>query len=157
MSRIRCSVIRQTLLAGFVALGLPAIAAAQTAAPATGLGQAWPNAVDLSHSPSWHVYVFERDGIRYIQINDRNGTVHAALGQTGDTVFALPVGVDSDHVTVAAPAQNDALPPAIYQDESISVMAVPQSDSTTQIMVKVACADIGKCVGGRISIMSEAQ
>jgi hypothetical protein len=155
MSRIHCNVIRQTFLAGFVALSLSTVAAAQTAAAATGLGQAWPNAADYSRNPSWHVYVFERDSIRYIQINDGNGTVHAALGQTGDTVFALPVGVDSDHVTVAVPAQTDALPSAIYQDESISVTAVPQGDGTAQIIVKVACGDPNKCGGGRI--MSEAQ
>jgi hypothetical protein len=151
MSRIHCSVIRQTLLAGFVALGLPAIAAAQTAAPATGLGQAWPNAADYSRNPSWHVYVFERDGIRYIQINDGNGTVHAALGRTGDTVFALPVGVDSENVTVAAPAQVNAPLPAIYQDDAISVMVVPQSDGTAQITVEATCAPIEKCTAGRIT------
>jgi hypothetical protein len=151
MSRIRCSVIRQTFLAGFVALGLSTVAAAQAAAPATGLGQAWPNAADHSRSPSWHVYVFERDGIRYIQINDGNGTVHAALGQTGDTVFALPVGVDSDNVTMAAAAQIDALPPAIYQDETISVMVVPQGDGTAQITVKAACGDPNKCSGGSVA------
>jgi hypothetical protein len=151
MLRIRCSVIRQTLLAGFAALGLPVIAAAQTAAPATGLGQAWPNAVDQSHNPHWHVYVFERDGVRYIQINDNNGTVHAALGQTADAVFALPVGVDAGDVTVTSLATDNDATSVVYQDEAISVTAVPQGDGTVQVTAMAGCSDPSNCSGGRVA------
>jgi hypothetical protein len=148
MSHKRGNAIRQTLFAGVIALGLSTAAAAQTAAPTTGLGQAWPNATDQSRSPNWHVYVFERDGIRYIQINDRNGTVHVALGHAGDTVFALPVGTDTQRVTVSSsPASNDSTL-ALYQDDAVSVTAVPQNNGTTQFDVKIEC-DIAKCTGGK--------
>jgi hypothetical protein len=148
MSRIRCNVIRQTVLAGLVSLGLTTVAAAQTAAPATGLGQAWPNAVDRSASPNWHVYVFERDGVRYIQINDRNGTVHAALGRAGDTTFVLPVGVDANEVTISSSAEDSTSAMPIYQDDSISVVAAPQGDGATLITVQAQC-DPAKCTIGK--------
>jgi hypothetical protein len=150
MSRIRCNAIRQTFLAGLVSLGLTTVAAAQTTAPATGLGQAWPNAADQSASPNWHVYVFERDGIRYIQINDRNGTVHAALGRAGDTIFALPVGVDANNVAISSSVEGGTSALPIYQDQAVSVTAVPKSDGTTEITVQAACSpamcSIGKAL-----------
>jgi hypothetical protein len=154
MSRTYRTLVRQTMVAGFIAMGVIAPAAAQTAAPAMGLGQAWPNAKDHSRSPYWHVYVFERDGIRYIQINDRHGTVHAALGRADDTVFALPVGVDAEDVriTSSVEASTSALP--IYRDDAISVIAAPQSDGVTQIVVQQACEPVG-CIGG--SIAAQAQ
>jgi hypothetical protein len=154
MSHIRRNVIRQTLLTGFVALSLTSIATAQTSSPTTGLGQAWPNAVDHSRSPYWHVYVFERDGIRYIQINDRNGTVHAALGRAGDTIFALPVGVDAEDVTISSSAEGNTSALPIYQDDAISVTASPQSDGAPQIMV-LMCSDFGKCTGGSLAARAQ--
>jgi hypothetical protein len=149
MSRTYRTLIRQTMVAGFIALGVIAPAAAQTAAPAMGLGHAWPNAKDHSRSPYWHVYVFERDGIRYIQINDRNGTVHAALGRAGDTVFALPVGGDAEDVTITSSVEGSTSVLPIYQDDAISVMAVPQGGGTTQITVQMTACDPIGCTGGK--------
>ncbi|RDS81427.1 hypothetical protein [Dyella psychrodurans] len=155
MSRIRRTLFCQTLVLGLAALGSTTATLAQTAAPATGLGQAWPNAKDHSRSPYWHVYVFERDGMRYIQINDRQGTVHAALGRAGDMVFALPVGVDAADVTMSSSEQTSTSALPIYQDEAISVMAVPQSNGTVQITVQMTgCEPVG-CIGG--SVAAQAQ
>lgn len=151
MSRICRNVIRHAILAGFAALSLTTIAVAQTATPDTGLGQAWPNAKDHSRSPYWHVYVFKRDGIRYIQINDRNGTVHAALGHASDTIFALPLGVDAENVTIMSSTDGSTSALPIYQDEAIGVMAVPQSDGTMQIMVQSVCSDPVGCSGGNVA------
>lgn len=67
---------------------------------ATGLGQSSPNATDLAPDPAWKVYAFERDGIRYTQINDQNGTVRAAAGQIGNTFWVMPIGTDADRVAV---------------------------------------------------------
>ncbi len=51
---------RRALAFGIVAvLGLPGFAVAAEPA-STGLGQAWPNATDVSLSPHYHVYVFRR-------------------------------------------------------------------------------------------------
>lgn len=66
----------------------------------TGLGQSHPNAVDMAPDPKWQVYEFERDGIRYTQVNDQNGTVRAAAGQIGDTFWVMPIGADADRVAV---------------------------------------------------------
>ena len=149
MSCTHRNVIRHTLLAGVIAWGLATVATAQAAESATGLGQAWPNAADHSRSPDWHVYVFERDGVRYIQVNDRHGTVHAALGRAGDTTFALPLGVDANAVTISSSAEGGTSALPIYQDEAISVTATPQSDGATLISVQSKC-DPAMCTIGRV-------
>ena len=50
-------------------------AMAANSLPSSGLGQSWPNTTDVSASPHWHVYVFQRNGVRYVQINDLSGKV----------------------------------------------------------------------------------
>lgn len=95
---------------------------------ATGLGQSSPNAADLAPDPAWQVYAFERDGIRYTQVNDQNGTVRAAAGQIGGTFWVMPIGTDADRVAVpgdAVPAgqarvltQSGEVEVVLYQDGS---------------------------------------
>jgi hypothetical protein len=126
MSRIQG--FRKTLLAGFIFLGLASAASAQTAAPATGLGQPWPNAADLSANPNWHVYVFVLNGVEYVQVNDLNGTVHAAVGAANGTVVVLPMGVDSQNVSTSQPT-TAGIP--VYSDGLILVSAVPQTNGST--------------------------
>lgn len=65
---------------------------------AFGLGEAFPQAPDLAADPGWQVYEFERDGIRYVQINDASGTVRAAVGRIDDTLWVMPIGTDADRV-----------------------------------------------------------
>lgn len=151
MFRLVSYVVRKTVCASIVAVSLmSAVATAQTA-PASGLGQSWPNTPDVSVSPHWHAYVFERGGVRYIQINDRNGTVHAAIGQAGDTLFALPLGVDAQRVDTIATPNAGASSQTVFQDDTITVMAAPQSDGTVQIMVQsVGCSDPANCTAGKV-------
>ncbi|WP_374295967.1 hypothetical protein [Sphingomonas sp.] len=79
----------------------------QTAPKAmTGLGDSFPPSVNLAADPLWRVYEFERDGIRYVQINDAAGTVHAAAGQIAGTFWVMPIGSDADRVSLP----EDALP-----------------------------------------------
>lgn len=146
--------IRKALLAGFIAFGLSSTAFAQTSTPATGLGQAWPNAADLSASPAWHVYVFVKNGVEYVQVNDLNGTVHAAIGTAGGTTIVLPVGADSQNVSTSAastPASNTVV---VYKDASTTVTATPQSNGTTTFTaVPATAADTCggyNCGGGRV-------
>ncbi|HEX5306096.1 MAG TPA: hypothetical protein VFW82_08425, partial [Dyella sp.] len=82
------------------AFGLSGMAQA-TDAPSSGLGQSWPNTTDVSTNPYWHVYVFEKDGVRYVQVNDTNGRVHAAIATAGGQVLVLPIGVDAQNVTTS--------------------------------------------------------
>lgn len=65
-----------------------------------GLGQSFPQSIDLSTDPLYQVYKFERDGVQYLQINDAAGVVRAAIGRIGDTLWVLPVGADADRVDV---------------------------------------------------------
>lgn len=74
-----------------------------------GLGNSAPDAPDLSLSPEWHVYGFERDGAEYIQINDGAGGVHLVIGKMGGEFWALPAG--ASEVPISLPHQV-ILPPA---------------------------------------------
>jgi hypothetical protein len=150
MFRFVSSVARKTACAGIVAASLFATATMAQTAPATGLGQAWPNAVDQSANPNWHVYVFERDGVRYVQVNDRNGNVHAAIGRAGDTLFALPVGVDAQHVDVASTSNSATSAQMVYQDDSTTVTAEPQRDGSEQIVAHISTCESGFCSGGSV-------
>ena len=144
MSRVQG--VRKALLAGCVALGLTSTVFAQTSAPATGLGQAWPNAADVSANPHWHVYVFVLNGIEYVQVNDLNGTVHAAIGTVAGTTIVLPIGVDAQNVTTtAAPATSSTV--TVYSDSTTTVTATPQSNGTTQFAAAAVCSDPFNCGG----------
>ena len=141
--------VRKAVLAGFVAIGLTSTAFAQTSAPATGLGQSWPNATDVSASPNWHVYVFFLQGIKYIQINDLNGTVHAAVGAANGAAIVLPVGVDAQNVTTPATSTASSTAQVVYQDAATTVTATPQSSGKTSFVVEnlqAACPAYG-CSG----------
>jgi hypothetical protein len=140
-------VFRRTALAGMIVLSMACTATAQTspAESITGLGESWPNATDVSANPNWHAYVFQKDGVRYIQINDRNGTVHAAFGKAGEMVFALPVGVDAQRVDVIDALNPQGVAETIYQDESVTIEAVLQSDGVMKIATKNGCGDPLNC------------
>ncbi|HUA80464.1 MAG TPA: hypothetical protein VL997_08845, partial [Dyella sp.] len=141
MFRFGSRIARKWVCVGGVVASLAVTVVSAQTAPASGLGQSWPNAPDRSASPYWHAYVFERHGVRYIQINDRNGTVHAAIGRVGDTLFALPVGMDAQHVGITTTQRAGASSQTVYQDDTIIVTASPQSDGTVQIMAEVAGCD----------------
>ncbi|GGA49077.1 hypothetical protein GCM10010981_42960 [Dyella nitratireducens] len=135
-----------------MALSMTTLAFAQEAAPATGLGQAWPNATDVSTNAHYHVYRFERDGVKYIQVNDLQGQVRAAVAITQDAMFALPVGTDAQHVTILTqPAPQDSTQ-VVYQDSNMAVAAVPQEDGSVSIMAMMAdCTDPGQCTLNRVA------
>lgn len=138
------------------AMGLLAVIVASTSAmaaggpPSTGLGQSWPSATDVSASPHWHVYVFERDGIRYIQINDLGGKVRAAFATSSGSFLGLPIGIDASRLAtpqqpLPAPASTTA-GEIVYQDASVKVLVVPQADGTTQVFTANGdCKDPIEC------------
>ncbi|WP_369969147.1 hypothetical protein AB8E26_00410 [Stenotrophomonas rhizophila] len=53
------------------------------------------------------MYIFERDGFSYFQINDLNGHVEAIIGKAGDTYWVLPAGESAVHVSAQASALPD--------------------------------------------------
>ncbi|CAJ7321313.1 Uncharacterised protein [Burkholderia pseudomallei] len=147
MSCTHGSLSRKLALAGCMAIGMTSAAFAQTMTPATGLGQAWPNATDQSRNPNWHVYVFRLNGIKYVQINDLNGTVHAAVGTAGGTSVVLPVGTDAPNVRTDA-ASTSSPTQTVFRDSTTTITATPQSNGTTVFTVAAICQDPYNCGGG---------
>jgi hypothetical protein len=154
MSWFEGSLARKAVLVGIMAIGMTSTAFAQTVTPATGLGQAWPNATDVSSSPHWHVYVFRLNGIKYIQINDLSGAVHAAVGTASGVSIVLPTGVDAqrvrtDALTMLKAATSGPATQTVYRDTATTVTATPQTDGTTIFTVTAICQDPYNCGGGR--------
>jgi hypothetical protein len=144
-------VSRLAIASGVVALMFTTASMAQ--ATANGLGQSWPNATDVSVSPHYHVYVFVRDGIRYIQVNDANGTVRGAVATAGNQTLVLPVGVDASTVQVSQDTTQNAVAAAattetVYSDSATQVTATPQSNGTVALSVVTSNASTpveGQC------------
>jgi hypothetical protein len=144
----------KTILTTAIALSMATVVTAQDTTPATGLGQSWPNATDVSTNVHYHVYRFERDGVAYIQVNDLQGQVRAAVATTQNAAFALPVGMDAQHVTVVtgpAVASRDASQ-VVYQDGAMTVTVLAQDDGSVNIMAMMGdCSDPGQCAQNRIA------
>ncbi|CAJ9214199.1 Uncharacterised protein [Burkholderia pseudomallei] len=145
---------RRVLAFGIVAvLGLPGLAVAAEPA-STGLGQAWPNAADVSLSPHYHVYVFTRDGIRYIQINDATGVVRGAIATAAGVVLVLPIGVDAAHVKTLHVTPGNATPfsstETVYRDQTTTLSVTPQTSGALQITTQQAatCTNPAECSAG---------
>lgn len=97
---------------------------------ASGLGQEFPIAPDLAIDPRWQVYEFERDGIRYTQVNDMNGIVRAAVGRIGDTFWTMPIGSDVDRVSINGDGMPTGVPNVLYRTSQVEV--VLYQDGTQQ-------------------------
>lgn len=131
-------------------------AIAATEPTATGLGQAWPNAVDVSASPNFHAYVFVLNGIKYVQVNDLNGNVIGAIGTVGGEFITLPIGQSQN---VSTPQQHaartmsikTATPTTVYRDGSTVIMATPQSNGMTMLTAATSstCTDPEQCTSLR--------
>lgn len=91
-----------------------------------GLGEPMPDAIDLASDPAWQVYAFERDGIRYLQINDSAHQPRAAIGQIGPTAWVLPIGLDADRVRIEDGVRSTTAR-LVYRDERIEVLHDLQS------------------------------
>ncbi|WP_266159378.1 hypothetical protein [Dyella silvatica] len=130
--------------------------AQQPATVSTGLGQAWPNAPDVSSSPRWHVYVFNRDGVRYIQVNDLNGKVRGAFAVAGGQYLSLPIGSDAQYVStpqqrLTAPASS-APAETVYNDGAVNVTLTPQANGQVQMnAMDSECTGLDCSGGGRVN------
>ncbi|WP_250627105.1 hypothetical protein [Pinirhizobacter soli] len=127
------SIYRRALVSTLLLASASAFAAAS---PTTGLGQSWPNASDVSASPGYHVYVFEKQGVRYVQVNDAAGTVRGAVAYTDpDTVLDLPIGVDAANWVTVADNTVPAATQQVYQDDAVTVIVAPQPDGSARMML----------------------
>ena len=66
------------------------------------LGLSNPQSPNLSLDAAWRVYLIERDGIQYLQVNDATGTVRAVVGYVSTSHFAVPLGTDEGRVFTQA-------------------------------------------------------
>lgn len=129
-------VARRTLFAALLALGLSGAAGA--ASPTQGLGQAWPNATDVSLNPHYHAYTFTSQGITYVQINDAAGNMIGAVGTASGQFIVLPIGNSQSVTTPQQPAAATNATPAasastVYNNGSTVITATPMSDGTTTL------------------------
>lgn len=136
--------LRSVLTFALFAFAGTTFAQTSTAALSNGLGQAWPNVADQSLNPNVHVFVFVRNGIKYVQVNDLNGNVLGAVGTVGGTRFALPMGASAQSV-VANASTVPANATAVYQDADITMLAVPTSNG---VMLEATCGSSVQCQGG---------
>lgn len=133
------NVFRRAVLTTALTIGLSSAAFAADP-PSTGLGQAWPNAADVSVSPNYHAYVFVLGGIQYIQINDLNGNVLGSVGTASGQFITLPIGKFAQYVSTPqqpAAAAGNATPNSsattVYNDGTTTVTATSMSDGTTRL------------------------
>lgn len=133
--------------AALLAFGISGAVSA-TDTPSNGLGQSWPNATDVSANPHWHVYVFTKDGVRYVQVNDNNGGVRSAIATAAGQVLVLPIGRDAQNVTTTDPttAATDSSE-TVYDDGSVQIKAATTSTGVTAFKVAAVsgCDDPVEC------------
>lgn len=99
-----------------------------------GLGEALPSAPNVSQSENFRVYKFEKDRIRYIQINTLDDEVLTAVGITRSGAFVMPVGsLARDLVRVSSASSSTSAVKA--QGECPCSSQVVYSDSTATIVV----------------------
>lgn len=105
------------------ALGTDPIKDGQTIMALTGndLGSSAPARANWSQSPNWQAFAYERQGVRYIQVNDLEGVVHVVVGITRARTLVLPLGTDADQVVVGLPTVHGA---TVYRDAAVEVELV---------------------------------
>jgi len=69
------------------------------AASGNDLGAVSPTRPDVSIAPGWHAFAYDRQGVRFIQVNDGDGVVRVVIAVSVVGNIALPLGVDASHVT----------------------------------------------------------
>ena len=104
-------------------------------AASRGLGESFPDAVDLATDPTWQVYEFERDGVRYVQVNDLTGAVRAAAGRIGGTAWVMPIGTDADRVAVPGDTTPAGVPSLLYRGPGVEVVRY-QDGNVTRWLVR---------------------
>lgn len=88
--------LRATAYSFLLALGFSGAVGAR---PATqDFGQPFPNIINRSLNPQWRVYIVERDGVRYVQINDLFGHLRTIFAEGNGDVLVTPVGIDASNV-----------------------------------------------------------
>ncbi len=120
-----------------------------------GLGLPFPAAPDMAPNPAWQVYEFERDGIRYLQVNDRYGIVRVAVGHIDGTFWVLPIGTDADRVAVAGDAVPAGTPTTLYRSGELQVVLY-KNGNEDRWLVRTA-PPISAPVRSRVRVQSRSE
>jgi len=97
-----------------------------------GLGESRPSAKNLSKSPNFQVFKFEKNGVTFFQINDNTGNVLTAVGVAGRETFVVPIGsLASAQVIVNQGVTSNATATATCPCSAVVVY----DDATTRIVV----------------------
>lgn len=97
---------------------------AVSATDAGPLGGAKPNLLDVSLNPNWHVYIYNDQGLSYVQVNDMVGQVRLIEATAGSDIMVLPIGADAGRVARPhdqAAMSSDAV--LVYQNASFKLYA----------------------------------
>ncbi len=121
-----------------------------------GLGLPFPASPDMAPNPSWQVYEFERDGIRYLQVNDRNGIVRVAVGHIDGTFWVLPIGTDADRVAVAGDAAPAGTPTTLYRSAELQVILY-KNGSEDRWLVRTAPPISAPVRSSRVRVQSRSE
>lgn len=116
-------------------LATAGLVAAVQAAPlqSNHLGESRPAVPDVSRSANWHVYLFTKDGIKYVQINDLSDQVRAAFAAGNGSYLVLPIGSDAERVSTPQQAKAAAISTGetVYEDGSLRVIGIAQETGGT--------------------------
>lgn len=121
-----CALIASPLASA--ACGCPADIHGAPTLGGAGLGESFPSTVDVAPDPVWQVYEFSRDGIRYVQVNDKTGRVRAAVGRIDGTFWVLPIGSDVDRVSISTEASLPANSRRVYRSSEVEVVLFRNSN-----------------------------
>lgn len=83
--------------------------------------------MDLSAVSNAKVFAFERDGIRYLQVNDSTGQVRTAIGWIDNVVWVMPIGVDADRTKILKPGSMPA-GILIYDGDTVAVFLLSNNN-----------------------------
>lgn len=123
-----------------------------------GLGASWPSAVDTSRNANFHAYRWLRNGVSYVQVNDRNGEPLVAIAAGGGGVIVLPIGSAASQVTVVASGQRVGGAP-VYSDERVTITKDDVGFSVQSLEAQpcsdpVECAKINAAPAPAAAVMS---
>jgi hypothetical protein len=90
-----------------------------------GLGMSYPQAINVSQDLNWRVYVFERDGVSYYQVNDLAGRVQVIVGRVDDAFWTLPAGVEASRLSLPSrriPLPGSTVKSLVYRHPEFSLL-----------------------------------
>ncbi len=105
-----------------------------------GMGLEVPDAPNVSLSSYWKVYTFERDGLRYIQVNDLHDQVRAVVGFAGGAQWVMPMGSDEETVSIGinTAAQSGEIRTVVYRSAELELASYESASGLRWVLSRVS-------------------